>query len=336
MRKRLLLVMLVLILVVSLVAVAGCGKKPADNDQSGGEQKPEIRDIVIGSGGAGGSWYLLGAQLTEILKNEMPDIAFSSVEGGAVTNVRHVNKGIDMDIGMAALPDIFDALGKTGPFSEEDISNVAPIINFALDYVQLTVLAKSDIKSVADLKNKNILPGPRNWGIEFIMRDLLEIYGMSYDSIQSSGGSVSFVSWGEAPSLINDGHADLAAFKGAYPIANIMEIEATNKARIIGIEPDMLEKFFAKRQGFFEGVIPAGTYQGQEEDALTIAHTSVIFARKDLSEDFVYEFLKVIMENADKLNQIKGINLTANPLKGIDPDILHPGAKRYYQEKGML
>ena len=42
------------------------------------------------------------------------------------------------------------------------------------------------------------------------------------------------------------------------------------------------------------------------------------------------------MENADKFNQIKGVDLMANPLKGIDPEILHPGAKRYYEEKGIL
>jgi len=271
-----------------------------------------------------------------VLKDEIPDTTFTSVEGGAVTNIRHVDKGIDMDIGMAALPDIFNALEKSGPFSEEDITNVAPIINIAEDYVQLTVLAKSDIKSIADLKDKRILPGPKNWGIEFIMQELLALQDMTYESIQSNGGEVSFVSWGEAPSIINDGHADLVAFKGAYPTSNIMEIEANNKARVISIESDILEKFFIKNKGFYEGVIPAGTYQGQEEDAQTIAHTSVIFARKDLSEDFVYEFLTVLMDNADKFNQIKGVNLTDNPLKGIDPEILHPGAKRYYEENGIL
>jgi hypothetical protein len=295
-----------------------------------------VRDVVIGSGGAGGSWYLLGAQLADFMGKEFPSIIFSSVEGGAVTNVRNVNKGVDMDIGMAALPDVQDALANTGPFTGEGINNVAPIINFATDYVQLTVLASSPIRTLADIRNKRLLPGPRNWGIEFIMRDLLSVLGTDYDGVQRNGGSVSFVSWGEAPSLLGDGHADLAAFKGAYPISNIMELAATHPVRIVPISTTEMQSFMAKRLGFFPGVIPAGTYRGQTTDVPTLGHTSVIFARKDLSEDFVYEFTKRIVQNAKALSSIQGIDLAANPLHGINPDLLHPGAKRYYREAGIL
>lgn len=325
----------VLVFVVVLM-FGGASVWAAGQQQAGGTADWGFRDIVIGSGGAGGSWYLLGAQLAEFMGKEFPNIVFSSVEGGAVTNVRHVNKGVDMDIGMAALPDVQDALANTGPFSGEGINNVAPIINFATDYVQLTVLASNPIRKLSDIVNKRLLPGPRNWGIEFIMRDLLSLFNLDYDGVQKNGGSVSFVSWGEAPSLLGDGHADLAAFKGAYPISNIMEIAATHPVRIVPISEDEMQRFMAKRFGFFAGVIPAGTYRGQTEAVPTLGHTSVIFARKNLSDDFVYEFTKRIVQNAAALSTIKGIDLAASPLNGINPDLLHPGAKRYYLEAGML
>jgi len=328
-KKRALL--LVVILALALIVVSGCG---------GGEQAEDgdkqVKSLVIGSGGAGGSWYLLGAQMSELLKKELPDIAVSVVEGGAISNVRLTDEGKDMDIGMASLPNVLDALSHEGPFKEDNINNVAPIINFATDYVQFTVLADSEIDSFDDLADKRILPGPKGWGIEALTQKVLGLYGLSYEKIKENAGEVSFVSWGEAPSLLKDGHADMAAFKGAIPISNIMEIEATNKAKVLGLDEDKIDEFLKNKQGYFKGTIPAGSYKGQDEDALTIGHTSVLFVNKNLPEELVYNITKILMENSDKFNQIEGISIGKNPLKGIDPELLHPGAKRYYEEAGLL
>ncbi len=296
----------------------------------------EIKDLIIGGGGVGGSWYLCAAQISELIRQGMPGISVSVVEGGAIANVRLTNEGRDMDIGMASLPDVLTALSNKGVFEGENIDNIAPVINFATDSVQFTVLVKSGIDSIADLADKRILPGPKGWGIEAITQQVLALYGLSYDSIKANGGGVSHVTWGEAPSLIKDGHADMVGFKGAVPLAQTLEIEATNKAKVLGLDEEKLNEFLVGKPGYFKGNIPAGSYKGQTEDALTISHTSVIFVNKDLPEDVVYNILKLIMENSDKLNQIEGLNIGKEPLLGIDPSLLHPGAKKYYEEAGIL
>jgi hypothetical protein len=105
---------------------------------------------------------------------------------------------------------------------------------------------------------------------------------------------------------------------------------------VLAIPENKLDEFMAKYPGYEKGVIPAGSYKGQTEDALTISHTSIIFARKDLPEEVVYNLTKLLMENRERLNKIEGIEISEKPIEGIDPQILHPGAKRYYQEKGLL
>jgi TRAP transporter TAXI family solute receptor len=303
---------------------------------AGGQQDGGRRNIIIGAGGAGGSWYLLGAQISELLKEEMPTVSVSVIEGGAISNVRLTNEGRDMDMGMASLPNILDARGGKGVFAEDNIDNVAPIMNFAIDYVQFTVLAKSGITEFGQLSDKRILPGPKGWGIEALTADVCELYGFDYESIKASGGEVSFVSWGEAPSLLKDGHADMAAFKGAVPNSNVMEIDATNKARIVDMDAKKVEEFLAANSGYFKGTIKAGTYKGQDEDALALGHTSVILVNNDLPEDLVYDITKAILENSERFNKIEGIEIGTDPLLGIDPAILHPGARRYYEEVGLV
>lgn len=317
--------MVLLIAVAALPLMAG-----------GAQEGGEVKNLIFGSGGAGGSWYLLGAQISEIMKEEMPDVSVSVIEGGAISNVRLTNEGRDMDIGMASLPNILDALGEKGVFAEDGITKVSAIMNFAIDYVQFTVLEKSGITDFSQLGDKRILPGPKGWGIEAITADVCNLHGFSYDDIKANGGEVSFVSWGEAPSLLKDGHADMAAFKGAVPNSNVMELDATNRARVVGISPEKIEQFLNNNKGYFKGTIEKGAYQGQSEDALTLGHTSIIFANSDLPDDVIYTLTKAILENEDRLNKIEGMEIGTDPLLGIDAEILHPGALRYYKEVGLI
>jgi TRAP transporter TAXI family solute receptor len=128
----------------------------------------------------------------------------------------------------------------------------------------------------------------------------------------------------------------MAAFKGAVPNSNVMEIDATNKARIVDMDPKKVEEFLAANAGYFKGTIKAGTYKGQDKDALALGHTSVILVNNDLPEDLVYDITKAILENSARFNKIEGIEIGTDPLLGIDPAILHPGARRYYEEVGLI
>jgi hypothetical protein len=344
MKKGFWMILMVMVLALS-IGLTGCSAGSAEaevepdvEDEAAEEVFPniDIRSLNLGGGGAGGSWYLICAQLSEKLKETMPDVNVSVIEGGAISNVRLTNEGVDLDVGVASYPNVLDALGTANAFAEDNIDNVGVIMNFAKDYVQFTVKADSGIESIADLSDKVVLPGPNGWGIEVLTRDVLGLYDLDYDTIKANGGGVSFVSWGEAPSLIKDGHADMVAFKGAFPMAKVMEIEATNDAKILSLGEDKLDDYIAGHSGYAKGVIPAGTYKGQAEDALTLSHTSVLFANGDLSEDVVYVLTKTLYENADYLSQIEGVSINENPVEGVDPAVIHPGALRYYEEQGIL
>ncbi|WP_192868219.1 TAXI family TRAP transporter solute-binding subunit, partial [Calderihabitans maritimus] len=84
---------------------------------------------------------------------------------------------------------------------------------------------------------------------------------------------------------------------------------------------------------------PAGTYEGQDEVARTVSQWAVLYVKKDLPEDLVYQLTKVMYENTEQIAQAhaRGKQITIeNATKGIAPVPFHPGAARYYREKGLL
>ena len=82
---------------------------------------------------------------------------------------------------------------------------------------------------------------------------------------------------------------------------------------------------------------PANTYKGQERDITTPAVMAMMVARKDLSEDLVYKFTKAIFDNLPQFHSAhaaaKGLTLRT-ALSGM-PVPLHPGAEKFYREKGI-
>ncbi|MBQ8091195.1 MAG: TAXI family TRAP transporter solute-binding subunit, partial [Pyramidobacter sp.] len=90
--------------------------------------------------------------------------------------------------------------------------------------------------------------------------------------------------------------------------------------------------------GFTPYKIPAGTYSGQKEDVHTVGLPMILFTRKNVDEDTVYELTKTICENAGFLKTVHSSFKTFDPNTmhlgaGID---LHPGALRFYREKGLI
>ncbi|HSO05930.1 MAG TPA: TAXI family TRAP transporter solute-binding subunit, partial [Pelomicrobium sp.] len=89
---------------------------------------------------------------------------------------------------------------------------------------------------------------------------------------------------------------------------------------------------------FISATIPAGTYTGQDTDVQTVAIVNFLITHKDVSDEVAYQMTKQLFENLPEMvaahkaaTAIKLENATAGM-----PVPLHPGAARYYKEKGLL
>jgi uncharacterized protein len=179
--------------------------------------------------------------------------------------------------------------------------------------------------------------GTRGTGGELAASRALAAHGASYDDIRAWGGSVTHSSYAEAIDRMRDGHID--AFMNDDILRHPLFVDLTTARDVVLLEmdPDIIAEL-AEEHGYDPVVVPAGTYQGQDDEVQSFAQHHVFFGHKDLPEEFVYIVTKLVFENKDHLVSAHELFSALDPEVGPTafPIPLHPGAERYYDEVGAL
>ena len=336
------------ILLALVLSIAGCGggtNQKADQDGSTqentsitektGEQNSAVENIDLrwGTIFAGGAWQVVGQAMFEDIKRENNNITGSILPSGTTANVLGVHKG-KFDIGFSLTDATASAWEGTGFFEEEgeirDIRNVATLYPHAS---QIVVWNNSDIKTIEDLKGKKVTPGGKGLSSDLETRRLLELYGMSYDDMESE-----FLSFSDGTQRMIDGQVDALLYTATpYPFAPIIKVGAKDQIRLVEIPKDKAEQL-AQYKGVETFVFPAGTYDGVDYDVQGIAVRSHIIVREDMSEDVVYSIVKSIAENFERYGDVIGV-MKNTTMENMASDVgipFHPGALKYYQEQGWV
>lgn len=336
--KKVLALFLVLVLVFSLV---GCGKEeapPAGNgdEEPGGEDVVELepQDLVMGTGSSGGTYFALGGAMANAMNGVLGDAKITvtaQASGASVENINLINAG-EMDLGISMNNVAANAFDGTGAFSAP-VTNVSSIGVVYNEVYQIVANAKSGAKNVEDLKGLKVAVGPAGSGTVGLSEKVLKAAGLDINKdiqAQSDG-------FGDAATKMQDGHIDAACNVLAVPAAAIEEMLASMDLAYIDISDAILETIQADEPYFVRKVIPAGTYTKQTEDINTITCKAALYVRADLDEETVYQITKAFYETGDKVAAAhatgKEIQLEG-ALEGITTPI-HPGAARYFTEKGL-
>jgi len=194
-------------------------------------------------------------------------------------------------------------------------------------------LESSGIKTLADLKGKRVSVGAAGSGTEANARQILEAAGLTYNDIK-----VQYLSFGESASNMKDGNIDAAFNTAGVPTAAIQDLSVSKKMILVPIDKEVAAKLMQKYPFYAVQVIPANTYQGQSQAVTTVAVKSMLAVSSKMPADLVYELLQTMFSNTDRLiaahAQGKNVKLET-ALEGMSIP-LHPGAEKFYKEKGVL
>ena len=130
---------------------------------------------------------------------------------------------------------------------------------------------------------------------------------------------------------------DAAFFTTGLGSAVIVDSFISGKVALVPVDGAEAEAL-KKRYPFYTSVrVPANTYKDQGE-ASTVAVMAMMVARSDLGEDLVYRFTKAIFDDLKQFHAAHSAatNLTLETALSGNPIPLHPGAARFYKEKGIL
>lgn len=291
--------------------------------------------IRIASGPSGGSWYPLGAKMAEMF-GAIPDVSASNGPGGGVGNVLDVNRG-DAELGWTYGHTAFDGLKGNAPVFKKANPNIRHLATFYPAGLQTVVPKDSDIKSYTDLKDKNLSPGKLKWSGYAAAQLIFSKYGFSVDDVKSNGGTIHHVGYSDSVSLMKDGHIDAFTALTSVPQASMLDLEFSPGVRFLPVDQAILDGILKENPGYIQIDISSDDYKSIEGTVSTLGAVTIMVVNKDVPDDVVYNITKSLWENHGELAKVKKVWNSVkieNALLGAALEV-HPGAKKYYDEKGV-
>jgi TRAP transporter TAXI family solute receptor len=290
--------------------------------------------ISIGTGGTGGVYYPLGGGMANILTKKLPGTqATAEVTGASVDNLKFIRAG-KMDVGFTMADAAWDAYQGVDKFKDGKV-NARTLMALYPNEIQVVTVEGTGIVKFADLKGKRISTGSPGSGTEIVAFRLLEAAGIDKDKdVRRERLSVA-----ESVNAIKDKKIDAMIWVGGIPTAAITDLAATPGTRIKLIDHSELLEPMNKKYGplYTKGAIPANSYAGQDKPNANIAVWNLLVVDAKMSDDMAYRLTKTLMESQPDLVAVhkEATNISAKNQGATSPIPYHPGAKKYFEEKGV-
>ncbi len=297
------------------------------------------RFITIGTGGITGVYYPTGGAIAKIV-NDKKDIynlrATVEATGASVFNINAVMSG-DLDFGITQADRQYQAYNGLAEWEGKPQKELRALFSLAPEMVTFIAAEDSGIKTLADAKGKVVNIGNPGSGNRQNAIDVFEAAGIDWQKDMKAEG----IKAADAPRMMQDGRIDGFFYTVGHPNGNIKEATAgKRKARIVAI-PDIAP--LAKQFPYYTlGVIDMSQYpeatNAADGKVETVSMLATFVTSAKTPDDVVYAVTKEVFENLD---EFKTLHPALNGLtqKGMLEGLtapLHPGAEKYFKEKGLL
>lgn len=330
MKRRILTVLTCLVLAFSLV-VSGCSSSTPATPSAPAKSKVFLN---ISTSTSGGTFYIVGGKIADMINKHIENVqATAEVTAGGVENARLLKAG-ETDIAFFPGDTLYNAVNGLGEFQKDGkiaIQNLAGLYDSPM---QIVVLKKSGIKSIAELKGKKVSLGAPGSSTAVRAEIILKAHGLTLKDIV-----VDTTTSSESSTLLNDGMIDCAFFTSGAPASAIMDIAAKNPITMLPITDEAMKAINTEYPYLHAFNVPADVYPNVP--AFTcIASSANLCVSPKMDEQLAYEITKMLFENFDEFaavhKSIKNEFNLKNATSQGDLASYHPGAIRYYKEVGAM
>lgn len=289
--------------------------------------------INVLTGGTTGIYYPIGVGLSNIYGKAIPDAKVSvQATKASVENLNLLQAGR----GEAGIT-LGDSLslawaGDTDAGFKQPLNKLRGISAMHTNYVQIVAHADSGIKTLADLKGKRISVGAPKSGTELNARAILKAAGLSYGDFSK----VEYLPYGQSVELLRNRQIDVTLQSAGLGNPALRDLANSVDVVFVPVPADVIAKVGDK--AYQVGKIPANTYKGQASETPTAAIQNFLVTHSGVSSDVVYRMTKSMFENLDQLvaAHAAGKSVKLETAIGSMPIPLHPGAEKYFREKGLI
>lgn len=297
------------------------------------DAQAQQRDILIGGGSVTGVYYQVALQTCQLM-NKHSGGKYNCVGRpalGSVFNINAVNRGL-LDFGVAQSDRNWQAANGEADWEGKPVEKLRSVFSAHPEAVLLVTRAETGIKSIDDLKGKTVNIGNPGSGQRGNAEDVLRLHNISTSDFKAEG-----LQQGEASRALVDKKVDAFFYTVGMPSAAIEEPANSTDIDILDINTDAIKQFISDKPYYVLAQYPAGIVKGVDAFE-TYAVKATVVTSEDVPEEVVYDYTKTVFENLDELKGTHAAFRILKPedmLKGLSAP-LHPGAVKYYKERGWM
>src|SRR5260370_3665553 len=314
-------------LIAAAVAVAGAGAGVLSAPAEAAQQF-----INVLTGGTSGVYYPLGVAIGKIYSDKIPNVKTQvQATKASVENLVLLQQGRG-ELAFAlgdALKAAWEGDAEAG--FKDKMDRLRTIGAIYPNYIQIVANAGSGIKTLADLRGKSVSVGAPKSGSELNSRAILTAAGLSYKDL----GKVEYLPFAESIDLMKNRQLDATLQSAGIGVASLKNPSNSTDITVVAVPKEVVDKIGPP---FASVLIPANTYPGQAKDVPTAAVINYLVTSSAVSDDLAYPMTRLIFESLPELanSHAAGKEIKLETAAMGSPVPLHPGAIRYYKEKGLI
>ena len=288
--------------------------------------------LTMGTGGEAGTYYAFGGVLGSFIGQNTGVTITAVSSGGSAANISGIVLDGIYDLATVQSDVMTYAYNGWNSYAEGGpLNSFRVLCGLYAETVQI-VTCNPDIKSVSDLVGKNVCVGDVGSGTYFNTMDILAAYGISIDDIHPV-----YQSFGDSTESLKDGKIDAAIITAGAPTTAVVDLATSNSVYLVSIDDEHMEKLLADCPWYASYTIPAGTYNGFDEDAVTVTVKATLVCRADLPDDVAYTIVSTIFNNVDAITEAhaKGAELSLDFATDGIAVPFHAGAAQFFAENGI-
>lgn len=294
--------------------------------------------ITIGTGGVTGVYYPTGGAICRLVNKDRKTHGIRcSVEstGGSVYNGRTIRQG-ELDIGIMQSDVQAAAVAGSGAFEDDGpYPGLRALFSVHSEPLHVMVRADSGITDVASMKGKKINIANPGSGTRVLAETLLKYSGLTPEDFALAAELKS----SEQSAALCDGKIDGTIWAAGLPNGSSQEATSSCDVRILNLTGPGIDNLLAENPAYARATIPGGMYPGNPDDIISWGPKAAIVTSDKLSDDVAYAVVKAIFENFDDFKKLhpafESLTEKAMISEGLAAP-LHPGAVKYYKERGWM
>jgi hypothetical protein len=289
------------------------------------------RFYSIGTASINGTYYPVGNSIARILSKEISEIVvIAEPTAGSVANIDYLRSG-QIDIALIQSDVTWQAFKGNGIYTANRFPELRVLASLYSEVLQIAVKKSSGINSLMELKDKKISVGSKESGSAVNVIQVMAAAGLKEDDY-----TLIYERFTKATESLKDGYVDAIYYAGGIPADGLARLATRTDIKFIEI-PANVQKLLVDEYPFFSSEsIPAGSYNGQIKNIPTIGLRALLVTTDRLSDNDAEKFVEVIFKNSLEIaaqNTFSTLFRFEDSLKGVEPDMLHPGANRFLTRK---